>query len=134
MTISISWQHEAAQAPAFASLLPKAIEATDRWITVPGKLQEDEFGVYYWMQIRDEPQLKSPLHSKFWVLRPSTLRLGAMKAIQDAPDHWMGYSTSLMQIFENLALGCAPHRPTHWDEPTLDFMVQLAWFREVMFA
>lgn len=133
--INISWNHEAAQAEAFASLLPKAIEAIDRWAYVDGSMQTDEFGPYYDVITRGE---KTNIYHK--VLRPATLRLGAMKALQEAPDHWVGHLSSILQIFENIASGGDVrdgkmfHDPSFWRPQTLDFMVQLAMFREVTFA
>lgn len=144
MTISISWQHASAGAPAFASLLPPTIKAIERWARVPGKMQEDEFGFYYDVLI-GEGVLKSP-YVGHKPLRPSTLKLGAMKALQDAPSHWRGWDDEITEIFKNVACGTLTtpttgmsavsqfHIPELWNATTLDFMVQLAWFREVMFA
>jgi hypothetical protein len=133
MTILVHWEHEAAQAKAFASLLPKTIEAIERWVTVPDKMQEDRFGFYYDIVTQG---IKTDVYHK--VLRPATLRLGAMKALQDAPLIWGGFDQELTQIFTNIGGvqmgGHAVHQPGAWYPTTLDLMVQLAWFREVMFA
>jgi hypothetical protein len=130
MTISISWTHGAASAPAFAPLIPKAIDAIERWAYVEGRLQTDEFGPYYDVITRG---IKTDVYHK--VLRPATLRLGAMKALQDAPEHVPGWYDAIDEIFTNvIAETGSVHNPDRWADRTLDFMVQLAWFREVMFA
>lgn len=134
--INISWQHEAARAEAFASLLPKAIVAIDRWAEVPDVMNTDDFSPYYDVLIREG--IKYPGNQRHRVLRPATLRLGAMKALQDAPSWWGGFDQELTQIFTNVGGvqmgGWSVHQPSAWYDTTLDFMVQLALFREVMFA
>lgn len=136
MTIVLSWKHQGARPEAFAPLVPKALQAIDRWGETVGKMAEDEFGVFYWVKTRDG--IKSPDGgSKLRILRPATLRLGTQSALKDAPDHWVGHTESLARIFVNL-MECQGrdemHRPTEWTLEALDFMVQLAWFREVWFA
>lgn len=136
--ISVSWNHPAAGAPAFASLLPKTLEAISRWANVPsGLMDEDEWGPFYRVGLTGEG--KAPVApGTTWLLRPATLRLGAMKALQDAPSWWSGFDQELTQIFMNVGGnqmgGTLFHQPDAWYETTLDFMVQLAWFREVWFA
>lgn len=137
--INVSWQHAGAGAPAFSSLIPASIKAIERWAEVDGKMQEDGFGLYYDVLVgRNVP--KSPMLTHK-VLRPSTLKLGAMKALQEAPDHWRGWDDQIVEIFKNVACGSTTqvsvreyHIPELWHPTTLDFMIQLAWFREVVFA
>jgi hypothetical protein len=135
--IQISWSHGAAEASAFAALVPKALKSIDRWAETDGVQEMDEFGPYYDILIREG--IKNPGNKRHHTLRPATLRLGAAKALQDAPDHWFGWHNEIEEIFNNLLDGTrmarsTMHDPIQWSEQTLDFMLQLAWFREVMFA
>jgi hypothetical protein len=134
--INISWNHQGADVAAFAPLLPKTLIAIERWAEPKGKMEADDHGPFYWVKTRDE--VKAPDGgSKLRVLRPATLRLGAMKALQDAPDYHIGRHDELECVFFNVInirqVGNV-HDYGTWDTSTLDFMVQLAWFREVWFA
>lgn len=135
--INISWHHAAADAQAFASLLPKTLDGIERWAYPVGNLDTDGFGPFYRVKIREG--IKAPVSPEAsWLLRPATLRLGAMKALQDAPSWWSGFDQELTQMFINIGGhqmgGTMSHQPAAWYPTTLDLMVQLAWFREVWFA
>lgn len=135
--INISWDHKAAQAPTFAVLLPGALSAIDRWAEPVGRMQSDEYGVFYRVILREGVNAKAPVaEDTSWLLRPATLRLGAMKILQEAPALHLGFSDEIMDTFVNVGLRSqdATFGIHDFHKETLDLMVQLAWFREVWFA
>lgn len=121
--IVLHWQASPRQ---FASLLPRTLIAIERWATVQGVMQTDAYGPFYDLYVVQDDTLRH------LVLRPATLRLGMQKALEDVTDHWAGWENELGQMFTAYASGRV-HEPDFWSESALDFMVQLAWFREVLF-
>lgn len=128
MTIALEFKHDIAE---WADQMPNAIKAIDRWAEVHGHQMLDQFGVYYQLHIRNE--VKVPTNKVFWVIRPATLRLGAQKALQEAGSHWAGWEREISNILYRVSRP-QPFEPGSFDERELDFMVQLALFREVWFA
>lgn len=129
MTIALEFKHDMTE---WAKALPGAILAIERWGEVSGHMMLDQFGIYYLVKTRDD--VKAPDGgAKLRVLRPATLRLGAQKALQEAGTHWLGWQREISGI---LYVVSRPNLITEssFDDRELDFMIQLALFREVWFA
>lgn len=120
-------------APDWTRFMGDAAIAVNGWSRCPGRMDKDEYGVYYNMIIRDDIKRKVDIKDR-WVLRPATLHLGASKVLQDAWQYLPGFEWQIDELFGLVIKPKDRFIQATASPELLNLLVQVARFRgEVLF-